>query len=216
MRETMSEDINKDIRLKKFVREQIKQSLIKTGRRMVEEKGPEFLTARKLSEASNTSVGTIYNIFNTMDTFIIEENIQTLQELYTAITTIIPNENPYITINSYVDVFVSFVVGNRNLWMLLYKEHLQNPSVLDNNKYLRLLCKFERLVSIQITKMFNNLKKSERRAALQVLGLAIFALSGFVATSSELKLRKLNKANLCKLLLNTYLAGLDSLRKVHK
>lgn len=212
----MKNDIDKNIRLKNFVKEQIKQNLLKVGRRMVEEKGPEFLTARKLSEASNTSVGTIYNTFATMDEFIIEENLQTLQALYMALNTVVANANPYIAINNYTDVFVSFVIGNRNLWMLLYKQHLQNQTFLQNKKYSRLLCKFERLLDIQVAKMFGNLKKTERRAALQVLGLAVFAISGFLATDNLQKIRYLNKTNLCKLLLNTYLAGLESLRKAQK
>ncbi len=46
-------DIEKDLRLKIFVRESIRQNLLKTGRAMVEEKGADYLTARKLSETSN-------------------------------------------------------------------------------------------------------------------------------------------------------------------
>ena len=54
-----------------MVRDYIQENLVHTGRTIIKEKGAEFLTARKLSEASGYSVGTIYNQFGNMDNFIL-------------------------------------------------------------------------------------------------------------------------------------------------
>ena len=62
-------------------KENIRPSLLSAGCRLVEEKGAEYLTARKLSEASGYSVGTIYNQFANMDEFICALNLETLREL---------------------------------------------------------------------------------------------------------------------------------------
>lgn len=210
----MTQEQTKNQRLKKFVKEQVRASLLKIGRRLVVDKGAEFLTARKLSDASNTSIGTIYNTFATMERFIAEENMQTLDELYAEMSAIIPDKNPYLNINRYADVFSAFVLNNKNLWILLYREHLFNASQPLSAPYLRRIYKIEALFETQVTLMFGALSKAERRTSLQVLGMAIFCLSGFLATEPTGKLRKLNKANICKLLLNTYLAGLDGLKKV--
>ena len=43
-------------------KDNVRQRLLDTGRRLVTEKGAEYLTARKLSEASGCSIGTIYNL----------------------------------------------------------------------------------------------------------------------------------------------------------
>ena len=40
-----------------MIKDNIRKILIKTGRRLVKEKGAEYLTARKLSDASGYSVG---------------------------------------------------------------------------------------------------------------------------------------------------------------
>jgi len=77
----MIESADKNLRLKNFVRDQVRQSLIKIGRRLVVEKGPDYLTARKLSQASNTSIGLIYNTFGTMDNFITEINLTISSQL---------------------------------------------------------------------------------------------------------------------------------------
>ncbi|MBE6448850.1 MAG: TetR/AcrR family transcriptional regulator [Alphaproteobacteria bacterium] len=210
----MAENVIRNMRLKKFEREQIRKTLLNIGRKLVVTKGSDFLTARKLSEAANTSVGTIYNTFATMDEFVAAENKQTLQELYDALALVIPERNPYNTINRYADVFGSFVINNRNLWMLLYREHLFNAGRPLNAAYKKLLCKFEKLLEEQVRAMVGCLSKTERRISMQVLGMAVFALSGFLTADKEAKIRRINKENLCKVLINTYLAGLNSLKRV--
>ena len=209
----MTEDKAKNLRLKKFVREQVRDALLKTGRKLVIDKGPEFLTARKLSEASNTSVGTIYNTFATMEDFICAENVITLKELTTALKVIIPEENPYVNLNRYADVFSSFVCNNRNLWMLLYREQLVAPIGGKVQAYKQQICRMETLIDKQAQVMFERLNKAERRAALRVLEMALFAISGFLTGESTKRIRGVNKDNICKLLLNTYLAGLASLKR---
>lgn len=206
-------DNTKDIRLKKFFREQVRQSLLKIGRRLVVEKGADFLTARKLSEAANASIGIIYNTFSNMDNFIAAQNLQTLDELYLQLTAIIPEKNPYININRYAEVFGNFVLNNRNLWMLLYKEQLFLKTGCLSHQYRRSICRFEKLLSAQLVQMFGGLSKAERKISIQVLGLSLFAISGFMAAEGK-KIRKVNKNNLCLLMLNTYLAGLQLLKKV--
>lgn len=209
----MSEDAAKSQRLKKFVREQVRAALLKCGRQMVISKGAEFLTARKLSEASNTSVGTIYNTFATMEDFVAEENMQTLDELYAVLKIIVPEANPYININRYADVFSSFVCNNRNLWMLLYNERMHSENLTYKKQYERKICRIEVLLAAQIKAMFGTLSKAERQTSLQVLEMALFAVSGFLAADPSGSFRGVNKNNICKLLLNTYLAGLASLKR---
>ena len=62
-------------------KDNIRKILVARGRQLVQDKGADYLTARKLAEASGYSVGTIYNQFGTMDNFVLEQNKQTLDEL---------------------------------------------------------------------------------------------------------------------------------------
>lgn len=207
---------SKDARLKSFLKEQVKSSLLVVGRRLVTEKGADFLTARKLSEASKISIGTIYNLFATMDHFIMAENMQTLDELYQEMTVIVPAANPYLTINRYTDVFSSFVINHPELWQLLFREHLNYRGQQWPLGYVKKMRRIEVLFERQIGLMFGKMNTAERRLAGQVLEMSLFALSGFVSGCAWDNLRQVNKQNVCKLLLNTYLAGLASLKKVTK
>ncbi len=206
----------KDARLKSFLKEQVKSSLLVVGRRLVTEKGADFLTARKLSDASKISIGTIYNLFATMDHFIMAENMQTLDELYQEMTVIVPAANPYLTINRYTDVFSSFVINHPELWQLLFREHLSYRGQKWPLGYVKKIRRIEGLFERQIGLMFGKMNTAERRLAGQVLEMSLFALSGFVSGCAWDNLRQVNKQNVCKLLLNTYLAGLASLKKVTK
>lgn len=209
----MENEALKDAKLKAFLKEEMRRSLLAAGRRLAAEKGKEFLTARKLSEASGVSVGTIYNLFATMDAFAAAENIQTLDEVYDVLALIIPEKNPYVNLSRYCDAFSSFVMNNANLWLLLYQFHLYNKPGSCTPGYLRRILRIQKLVDAQLKLMFGNLKREERRLAGQVLEMSLFALSGFLATAAWGQLRQVNKFNISKLLLNTYLAGLASLKK---
>ena len=107
-----------------ITKDNIRRILISKGRLLVKEKGADYLTARKLAEASAYSVGTIYNQFGTMDNFVLEQNKQTLDELVRYMLKTPKGESSYQMLNRYLDAFVAFVLANRNLWFLLYNFHL--------------------------------------------------------------------------------------------
>ena len=99
-------------------KDNVRQRLLDTGRRLVTEKGAEYLTARKLSEASGCSIGTIYNQFAKMDDFIAEQNEMTLAELYAYLSQLGGDRRGFGNINLYAGCFRQFVASHRPLWFL--------------------------------------------------------------------------------------------------
>ncbi|MBQ8464732.1 MAG: TetR/AcrR family transcriptional regulator [Alphaproteobacteria bacterium] len=192
-------------------KENIRKVLIKTGRRLVKEKGAEYLTARKLSDASGYSIGTIYNQYGTMDGFIMEQNRLTMNELLSYMRGIFAEDDAYLMLNRYLDTFVSFVLANKNLWFLLYNFHLNATYQALPKDYLRKLIEVTTIWKPYFDKVYPNLLPKERKLALHVLWLALFSVSSFLTTNALDSFSKINRKNLCKLLLNTYLAGLTVL-----
>lgn len=111
---------------------EIRAWLLQVGRKLAAEKGAAFLTARKLSEASGCSVGTIYNQFGNMDNFVLEQNVVTLDELGRVLDEVLPGSDFYRRLNRCVDAYMDWIVNHKNLWSLLYDFHLRN-----DNKNLR-------------------------------------------------------------------------------
>lgn len=194
-------------------KDSVRQRLIITGRQLVKEKGLEFLTARKLSDASSCSIGTIYNQFGGMSDFIAEQNMLTLDELITYLSYIPSGKSSYQNLNNYVDCFVEFVQSNRQLWFLLYDFHLKNSDYKLSIAYKRRLVRLSLFVA---NEMFLSLRLVARRRiklSAQVLNLTLMALSSLLASNFLQNMSLVNKNNLCKLVLNTYLAGIMVLNK---
>ena len=192
-------------------KENIRELLLQTAQSLVEDKGAEYLTARKLSEASGCSVGTIYNQFASMDELFASLNIATLADLQTAMKRVAVGPNAYKNLNAWLDSFVSFVLANPNRWFLLYNYHLRGGHL--SAEYRQQIIILTQMWQKSFDAVYAHLNARKRRLARQVLWLSLFALSSFLTTKVIDNLSMVNKKNLCKLLLNTYLAGIAVLKK---
>ena len=94
---------------------EIRAWLLQVGRKLAAEKGAAFLTARKLSEASGCSVGTIYNQFGNMDNFVLEQNVVTLDELGRVLDEVLPGSDFYRRLNRCDDAYMDSIVNHKNL-----------------------------------------------------------------------------------------------------
>lgn len=194
-------------------KDNIQENLVNKGRELIKEKGAEFLTARKLSEASGYSVGTIYNQFGNMDNFILIQNYLTLDNLYIRLAHLQASGTPYQRLNLYAREFINFVLENKNLWFLVHNFHLLNNNRRFSKVYLRRVVQITQLVENSFKALFPEIPLPERLLSIQVLWLSLFSLSSFLTTDTLDSFTKINKNTLCELLLNTYLAGMKVLEK---
>ncbi len=193
-------------------KDNIRKILVEKGRRLVQEKGADYLTARKLAEASAYSVGTIYNQFGTMDNFVLEQNQITLDELLESLKNTPKGQSAYQSPNRYLDEFVAFVLAKQNLWFLLYNFHSHADYGKLTKMYLRKLVAVTKIWEPSFDKVYAGLAVKERQLARQVLWLTLFSMSSFLTTNALDDFSKIDKKSLCKLLLNTYMAGLTVLK----
>ncbi len=204
----------KDIKLKAFVKDKTKEALLECGRRLVAERGVEALSARKLAQAANSSVGMIYSLFLTMDRFAAEENVITLTELYQQMSKVILADNPFNNLNRYADIFAAYVEANPNLWSLLYNRHLALNAPKSTIAEARIIKKIDILIGMQAARLIGGLSGREKRLSIKVLEMSLFALSGYLLGNKLHRESGLNRGNLCKLLMNTYIAGMASLKRM--
>lgn len=196
-----------------MAKDNIQENLIQTGRQIIEEKGIEFLTARKLSEASGYSVGTIYNQFTNMDNFILIQNYLTLDALHKRLSEV--NIEPaYERLNAYVSVFTEFVMENTNFWFMVYKFHLNQSERSFSTTYLRRISKMIMLINQTFKELYPDLNNLKRNVSAQVLWISLFALSSLLTTNSIKTYSKINQTKISSFLLNTYLTGIKFLEKM--
>ena len=202
----------KDIRLRAFVKDKTRETLLQIGRKLVVEKGVDALSVRKLASAANSSVGMVYNVFGTMDNYIAEQNAITLTELYKKMESVVLSKNPFNNLNRYADVLTLYIEANPNLWYLLYSSQLSVDAKRSSFAKARIIKKIDVLIASQALKLIKGIGAKEKRLVIKVLEMSLFALSGYLLGNSLNSKSELNRGNLCKLLMNTYMAGLASLK----
>ena len=194
-------------------KDNIQNLLLETGRKIVQEKGTEALTVRKLSEASGCSVGAIYNQFSNMDNFVVIQNYMTLDALAGWLEKVQKTGDAFADMNAFLHEFVNFVIENKNLWFMLHSFHLRNNNRTFSYFYLRKVVKITGLINKLLIQLVPNMERPERILSSQILWLTLFALSSFLTKDILDSFTKVNKETICQLMFNTYVAGLTVLEK---
>lgn len=194
-------------------KDNIQNQLIEIGRLIVREKGTDALTARKLSEASGCSVGAIYNQFSNMDNFIIIQNYITLDELEQRLAAVPLSLNPYVDMNKLIAVFVDYVIENRNLWYLLYTFHLRHSGRSYSYFYLRKAVEITGHIESLLQRILPQMEIPERTLSSQILWLSLFSVSSLLTKDLLDVFAKIDKKDLCPIVLNTFIAGLSVLEQ---
>ena len=194
-------------------KDNIQNLLLETGRKIVQEKGTEALTVRKLSEASGCSVGAIYNQFSNMDNFVVIQNYMTLDALAGCLEKVQETGDAFADMNAFLHEFINFVIENKNLWFMLHSFHLRNNNRTFSYFYLRKVVKITGLINKLLMQLVPNMERPERILSSQILWLTLFALSSFLTKDILDSFTKVNKETICQLMFNTYVAGLTVLEK---
>lgn len=194
-------------------KDNIQNLLLETGRKIVQEKGTEALTVRKLSEASGCSVGAIYNQFSNMDNFVVIQNYMTLDALTGCLEKVQKTGDAFADMNAFLHEFINFVIENKNLWFMLHSFHLRNNNRTFSYFYLRKVVKITGLINKLLMQLVPNMERPERILSSQILWLTLFALSSFLTKDILDSFTKVNKETICQLMFNTYVAGLTVLEK---
>ena len=194
-------------------KDNIQNLLLETGRKIVQEKGTEALTVRKLSEASGCSVGAIYNQFSNMDNFVVIQNYMTLDALAGCLEKVQKTGDAFADMNAFLHEFINFVIENKNLWFMLHSFHLRNNNRTFSYFYLRKVVKITGLINKLLIQLVPNMERPEIILSSQILWLTLFALSSFLTKDILDSFTKVNKETICQLMFNTYVAGLTVLEK---
>lgn len=192
------------------IREEIHQKLLLAGRELVKSKGQEFLTARKLSEASGCSIGTIYNQFSSMDEFVAEQNEMTLRELADKLYVADYKDDSYYNLNVMIEIFTKFVSSNKELWLLLYLFHLNKKDYELTMSYKKRLFRLFGLTTESFGKLFPRLGRNRCKVMKNVLETGLFGLSAMLASGT---VDEQSGKNMCRIFVNTFLAGITLLEK---
>ena len=101
-------------------RQKIFESAIAAGNEIAKTEGLAGLTARGIAKKIGCSVGTLYNVFDSLDTLIIHLNGATFDALYEELKNIEASNDVSTTVRRIVDAYLGFVTNNPNNWKVIF------------------------------------------------------------------------------------------------
>ncbi len=104
-------------------RAELQELIIAAGHGLLAETGYAGFSAREVAKRIGYSVGTLYNVFETLDDLMLAINTRTFVEWAAWITErleTVDGDRIAVLVDSYFD----FAANNRNLWMAIYDHRL--------------------------------------------------------------------------------------------
>jgi len=93
---------------------------VEVARQLLEQGGPEALTARALASGVGVTPGTIYNLFRNMSAVLHEVNRHTFTELAQAIDAV-SVANPQERLHALAEVYLGFMLARKVVWRGLFE-----------------------------------------------------------------------------------------------
>ena len=104
-------------------RTELRELIIAEGHRQMAEHGFTHFSARQVARSIGYSVGTIYNLFPSLDHLLLAINTRTFELWTEFLRTALANAGED-RIRALVEAYFSFARDNRNLWMAIYDHRL--------------------------------------------------------------------------------------------
>lgn len=99
--------------------------LVEIGRGLIASKGLRSLKVRDVAEASDCSIGSVYNEFGDFDGLILTVNRETVQAL-TARLAAIPADDPVRQLHGLAQAYLAFAAEHPNLLRSLFEHRMEN------------------------------------------------------------------------------------------
>jgi len=195
-------------------REELSEIAIKAGFDIAIYQGVEALTTRAVAGVIGYSVGTLYNIFNDFEDYLLHVNCKTFTKLEDYLHQRLSEKeaNSYEELQIVFIEFVTFTEENKNLWQLIVQSH----SAYDKpypKWYLRRLVKLLRMLEVPFCKLFSYLSKKEAKRAARVLWIALFSTCSVIRGAKNTIVGGNDNKTINLILANTYIAGLMAMSK---
>ncbi len=104
-------------------RQRIFEDAMVAATKIAQKEGLASLTVRRIAKDIGCSVGTIYNVFDNLDTLILHLNGRTFGALYEELIKVEAKGEPRAVVESLTETYLGFVRDNANLWNVIF-EHV--------------------------------------------------------------------------------------------
>ncbi|HWE47187.1 MAG TPA: TetR/AcrR family transcriptional regulator [Caulobacteraceae bacterium] len=115
-------------------REELRSLMLEEGRRLMGEVGFHRFSARKVAERVGYSVGTLYNVFETLDALVMAINTRTFTAWTAFMSEALDRAGRRDRIAVLVQAYFDFAQANPNLWMAIFDHRLPPGMVMPEDE----------------------------------------------------------------------------------
>lgn len=174
-------------------RAELETLIVDAGHGLLAETGYAGFSAREVAKRIGYSVGTLYNVFESIDELMLAINTRTFVEWAGWIAGRLAAANGD-RIAMLVESYFDFATANRNLWMAIYDHRLPEGSVIPD-RYAQQRRTLTAIVEGEILRVLpadrQDLAPSLTRSLLAIVhGHCVFTLNGTFALLEETQPRK--------------------------
>lgn len=149
--------------------------------KIARKEGLGSLTVRRIAKQIGCSVGTIYNVFDNLDTLILHLNGRTFDALYEELTKVEAKGEPRAVVASLTETYLGFVRDNANLWNVIF-EHVWPAKYPLPDWYRAKIERLLKLLASILAPLFPEGHEDENYLAALVLWSGLHGINSLVAT----------------------------------
>lgn len=112
-------------------RDKLKTTIVLVARELLANEGLQGLQARRIAQSANCSVGTIYNLYGSLDMVVVAANAETLAELHDKLAEAAHGQaNLTERLNAMAQTYLRFAVDRTLEWRAIFEHRFANKTTV--------------------------------------------------------------------------------------
>ena len=188
--------------------QKIFEDAIVAAKSIAEAEGMPGLTARRIAKKIGCSVGTLYNVFDNLDTLILHLNGKTFDALYDTLMKLETGGDVESRIRAEVRTYLDFISDNANLWYVIF-EHSWPPNYPFPHWYFEKIQRLYVVIGDTLAALMPDSEKEQSYQAAIALWGGLHGISS-LAASRKLGIITSDTVNgLSEVLVRNFITGLQ-------
>jgi AcrR family transcriptional regulator len=189
-------------------RDVLRDQALAAGRLILNEEGWRALNARRIAAAIGAAVGTLYNLFDNFEEFILALNLETLQEL----GRVLPGDDPppadpEAAVLAIARRYLDFTAQHRNRWASVLEFKTPAPHRYAHD-FPETIGRLVGVVEQALAPLFPPGHETERRLSAAVLWSSLEGINALTAADNLRMVAPATAWEMASALIVNYLAGL--------
>jgi AcrR family transcriptional regulator len=196
----------------RVARDALRLRALEAGRRILRKEGAKALNARRIAGEIGVAVGTLYNLFENFDEFVLRLNLETLEELERAFAArrSLPEDAAAATA-LLANIFLDFTATHRHQWAAVLEFKTEHDLAILAELHA-VVSRLVNQVEEALAQLFPAGAAEERRLAAAVLWTSLEGIGALSAGGHTHLVVPASARDMAASLIANYLAGLARTR----